>query len=339
MVKLRGEKMKKLFTFIFCCLLVFFGYKYYTNTTDFKLSKIGYSKEEISVINDNIPSKYIDVILQKKYSSELIEYIKNNKINYEEISSYLNNLEDNKDNNNNELDDETLTVFKKEEYFIEDNLDRYLSYLEKNNDLLPKEVITIVNANADFDFYTNIVSADTSKDYLVLVNKFNKLNENYVPSDLEYISSTYGGGRLRKVVVSKFEEMTYDASLIGLSLENVSSYRSYETQQNLYNNYVKSDGVAEADTYSARAGHSEHQTGLAIDINSVEVSFENTDEFKWLKNNAHKYGFILRFPKNKDNITGYTYEPWHYRYVGTEASKYIYENDITFDEYYAFFLK
>ena len=117
----------------------------------------------------------------------------------------------------------------------------------------------------------------------------------------------------------------------------MSSYRSYDYQVNLYNNYVKSDGKDAADTYSARPGFSEHQTGLAVDIYNKELpytSFEETKEFEWMQKNAYKYGFILRFPKDKVNITGYQYEAWHYRYVGKKAAKYIHDHNITLEEYY-----
>ena len=107
---------------------------------------------------------------------------------------------------------------------------------------------------------------------------------------------------------------------------------------NLYDNYVATDGKEAADTYSARAGYSEHQTGLAVDIyNKVlpYTSFEETEEFTWMQENAYKYGFILRFPKDKTNITGYQYESWHYRYVGKEVAKEIHENNLTLEEYLA----
>ena len=95
---------------------------------------------------------------------------------------------------------------------------------------------------------------------------------------------------------------------------------------------------AKADTYSARAGTSEHQTGLATDVNSVSTSFENSSAFKWLEKNSYKYGFILRYPKGKEHITGYMYEPWHYRYVGSEVAKVIKEKNITYEEYYATYI-
>ena len=120
-----------------------------------------------------------------------------------------------------------------------------------------------------------------------------------------------------------------------IKLKSVSAYRSYSVQKSLYKSYVKRDGVKKADTYSARAGSSEHQTGLAVDINtaSSRANFQNTKEYKWLINNSYKYGFIERYPKGKTNITGYKYEPWHYRYVGVEAASIIHEKGITFEEY------
>jgi len=128
---------------------------------------------------------------------------------------------------------------------------------------------------------------------------------------------------------------------IGLNIKAISTYRSYNTQQDLYNRYVKKDGEEEADTYSARPGHSEHQTGLAIDAYNIThsyLNFDQTNEYAWLKNNAHQYGFIIRYPEGKEYITGYMYEPWHFRYVGEEIASYIYYNNITFDEYYAKFI-
>ena len=102
-----------------------------------------------------------------------------------------------------------------------------------------------------------------------------------------------------------------------------SSYRDYESQENVWNNYEARNGEEYADSIAARPGYSEHQTGLALDIityGANKNTFEDTDEFKWLQKNAHKYGFILRYPKDKEDITGYEYESWHYRYVGVEAA-------------------
>ena len=139
---------------------------------------------------------------------------------------------------------------------------------------------------------------------------------------------------LADVAYEKYVEMWDAAKKEGLSMMVVSAYRTEDYQRNLYNNNVRTSGKVYADNYSARAGHSEHQTGLAIDLGSTYTSFEYSAEFRWLQNHAHEYGFILRYPKGKEWITGYAYEPWHYRYVGTDVAKIIYEEGITFEEYY-----
>ena len=130
--------------------------------------------------------------------------------------------------------------------------------------------------------------------------------------------------------------MKEDAKNNNINIYVISGFRSYERQNTLYNNYVNRDGKEKADTYSARPGHSEHQSGLAADINSLSQSFENTNEGKWLNENCYKYGFIIRYPKGKEDITGYIFEPWHIRYVGYELSSKLYNNGnwITMEEYF-----
>ena len=106
-------------------------------------------------------------------------------------------------------------------------------------------------------------------------------------------------------------------------------------QKIIYNDYVARDGQLMADTYSARPGYSEHQSGLAIDVNSLDQDWENTPEGKWLSANCYKYGFIIRYPKGKEDITGYMYEPWHIRYVGKDLAEKLYNNGnwLTLEEY------
>lgn len=123
------------------------------------------------------------------------------------------------------------------------------------------------------------------------------------------------------------------AKNVGYNIPLVSGFRSYSRQVTLYNNYVAKDGQALADTYSARPGHSKHQTGLAFDVGKIDDNYGNTPEGIWLYNNCHKYGFILRYPQGKTNITGYKYEPWHIRYVGVEHATNIYNQNITLEEY------
>ena len=231
--------------------------------------------------------------------------------------------------------------FSKEEYYVENNYERYLKYKEENNVDI-KEAIKCVNANIDNKFYTNIVSTDLSKGILILVNKYNRLDSSFSPN-LVTMDSKYSreGLKMEKEAYEHFKEMVDDARKDDIKIYNISSYRSYSSQSSLYTSYSNKDGVAKADTYSARPGHSEHQTGLATDIicASIGCKFEERKEYEWLKNNSYKYGFIIRYPKGKEYITGYTFEPWHYRYVGLDVAKYIYEHDITFDEYYEVFVK
>lgn len=241
-----------------------------------------------------------------------------------------------------EEDDEPVIIDHKSEFdikesnYIESLYSRYVDYRNKHDEYTDDEIITYVNIGLDKDFYTDIVDTDLSDGYLILCNKYHTLKSDYVP-DLVSLDG-YGGGKMERVAAQKFKEMSDDAKKDGISIYNVSGYRSYNTQKDLYNGYVSRNGQAKADTFSAKPGTSEHQTGLATDINSVSDSFANTSAYKWLIENAYKYGFILRYPKGKEFITGYKYEPWHFRYVGIDVAKIVYEKDITYDEYYATYI-
>jgi D-alanyl-D-alanine carboxypeptidase len=132
---------------------------------------------------------------------------------------------------------------------------------------------------------------------------------------------------------SALSKMIAAAKKDGIKLWICSGYRDYDLQSRLYNNYVKKDGKEKADTYSARPGHSEHQSGLAFDLNRTDSSFNGTPEALWIAANAHKYGFIVRYPEGKMDITGYKYEPWHVRYLGVELATSVYESGLTLEEY------
>lgn len=153
------------------------------------------------------------------------------------------------------------------------------------------------------------------------------------------LPSTYAPGESEEARAA-FEKMAAEAKLSGYELVAFSTYRSFDYQRQLYEKYVSNDGQEEADRYSARAGYSEHQTGLAFDIGEqlfeqhfARESFGETEAGKWIAANASKYGFIMRYPKDKENITGYMYEPWHFRYVGEELAVKVYEAGITLEEY------
>ena len=211
-----------------------------------------------------------------------------------------------------------------------EKVDKTTETNNNNDSLLENENIQNEHKIIEIDGVTYI-------DGILIVNKTYSLPEDFVPTDT-YESATgmsYCSNCINKEAYQKFQEMEADATSIGLNIWIQSGYRSYSLQDTLYNNYVNADGKIAADTYSARPGHSEHQTGLAFDLNSISDDFQYTDEGMWVNQNAHKYGFIIRYPKEKEDITGYKYESWHLRYVGEEIAKILYNNGdwITLEEY------
>ncbi len=321
-----------------------------------ELSKIGYNVDEINLINEKLNQSNINIVLEHQYIKNIKNLLENKEFKKDNLDNYLElteksnlSIEDILYIVNNEYytlnikyDEKVLEIIKSE-YCIKEYLERYVNYYNKNKLEIPK-VISNVNANLDYEYYTNTSNADLSKRNLILVNKYYKLDKSYVPSDLVTIDSKYGNKRqIQKEVYEAFIKMFEASKSEGLHLYIASPYRSYSYQKTLYDNYVKSDGITNADTYSARAGYSEHQTGLAIDLMASGTTslnqFESTKEFKWMIKNAHKYGFILRYPKGKEDITGYIYEPWHYRYLGVEVATKVYESNLTYDEYYAYYIR
>lgn len=230
---------------------------------------------------------------------------------------------------------------KKElKYYKDENVKEYEEYRQKNPDLSIEKVITNVNIGLNNKYYTNTKPSKYLNTEKILVNKYNYVTEDYIPENLQIVSSKYSSKTVKLVSYAKeaFEELAAAAENENYTINAMSSYRDYAYQNTLYNNYAKKDGYDNADTYSARPGYSEHQTGLAVDIDNKKeyfTNFEKTKEYEWMQNNAYKYGFILRFPKDKVLETGYEYESWHYRYVGKEIAKYIHDNNMCYEEYYA----
>mgnify|MGYP003310485750 CR=1 FL=1 len=235
---------------------------------------------------------------------------------------------------------EDVLGVSKSEIFYPEYFNKYISYHATMPSYGMQDVIFRVNVGLDSPFYQNIKTITYPHELLVIVNKYNKLPDNFQQYNLVGMNRAYtvNDGKqylLLDIVNEKYMQMADAAKTAGLSMKVVSAYRTESYQAGLYNNKLRATGRVNADNYSARPGHSEHQTGLAVDINSTSGSFEYTAEFKWLKQHAHEYGFILRYPKGKEWITGYAYEPWHYRYVGVDVATVIYEEDITYEEYYA----
>ncbi len=279
-----------------------------------KLLDLGYKNKDINSFYEKVP-KSIDVITSNEYDKNIINYISLN-------------------------------------YFKEENLDRYIKYdfidtnsvydttilKEKYN---YEDTVTFVNAYLDKDYYSNDIplSKDEASKLDVIVNKYYKLDKDYEPEDLTVINSKFASGtqKLRKEAAGKFEEMASDMLKENLKIYAGSTYRSYSYQEGLYNRYVKKDGFKEAETYSARAGYSEHQLGLAVDIVNGKWNYlsEGDKEYTWLVNNSYKYGFILRYPHESEYITGYVFEDWHFRYLGIDLATKVHESKLTYDEYIA----
>ena len=223
-----------------------------------------------------------------------------------------------------------------ERYFIAKNFDRYLAYHKADTTLTAlNDIIAIVNVGRDRE--DSAVPCDTSKGQLMLVNGRHYLDEDYKPDDLMAFQKTYCYEEQKALgaVVQAFMAMQQECKKqTDAQLMVNSAYRSYQQQIGTYKRNEKG--------YAARAGSSEHQTGLAIDVTSLQHPmrwpFDTSKEGVWMREHCHEYGFILRYPKKQANMIGYKYEPWHLRYVGMETAKRVHDEDITFDEYYAFYL-
>ena len=251
---------------------------------------------DITYIEETTFSENINILLELGYTSSEINTF------YEKVPDSINVITSNNYNKN-------IINYLGLDYFKEENLDRYIKYdndenkldsvydvTEIENNYTYEDTVTFVNAFLDKDYYSNDIHLDNEEASKidVIVNKYYKLDSDYEPSDLTYISSKYASGsnqRLRKEAAEKFEEMASDALDNGYKIYAGSTYRSYDYQLGLYNRYVAQDGFDEAETYSARAGYSEHQLGLAVDIINGRWQYlsEDDDEYTWLIDNCYKY--------------------------------------------------
>ncbi|MGP4038307.1 M15 family metallopeptidase [Gracilibacillus sp. D59] len=205
------------------------------------------------------------------------------------------------------------------------------------------------NEQSDEKSGDSLTVIDNPNSVSLVVNKQRKLPDGFEPDNLVEANVSYLAGEgnpkrlLRKVAADALEDLFADAKGAGLELVAVSGYRSYDRQKQLYESNVAANGQEHADKFSAKPGTSEHQTGLAMDVASaalvsvLEQSFIETNEGQWLKDHAHEHGFIIRYPEGKEDITGYSYEPWHLRYVGKEIATEIYQSKITLEEYFGLY--
>lgn len=312
-LKLKKKFKRRLIILLFIIIISIVGIKSYKTykyhqTYEYKLLEKNYTKEETDLLLEKLDKTKIEKLLTTEKNEKLINILN-------------------------------------EKYFLIKNLDKYIAYSDKNPEISLTEVIALVNVHRDQDYYENMEVTDTSKGNTMLVNKYNSLSKDYEVEDLKTISKTYSYGdnkKLNKEAYDAFISLADDAKKEGYTILIVSSYRTYQDQEDVWKDYKASFGTKKADAYAARAGSSEHETGLAIDVadyNDKNDKFEATESFKWMQTNAHKYGYILRYPKGKENITGYSYEAWHYRYVGIDTATKVYNEGITYDEYYEYYLK
>lgn len=314
MVKRKKLNIKKLSIFLgvvlLIIILIILGIKSIINekqlkrSIEYKLSEVGYSTNEIDIIKNSLNNEEISSLLNIKYNTNTIKFIK-------------------------------------DKYFIFNNLDKYIEY-SKNNDDDSSLVVAKVNTKASTGWYSTIYETDTSKNELMLVNKFYKLDETYIP-DLTSVSLTYAyeGKKVSKLIYDNLINLLENARENGYKLVVSQGYRSYSDQSEAYNDILNSSGESYADKIASRPGHSDYQTGLSVDIkpyNTLVDDPSTNPDHEWLVNNAYKYGFILRYPMDKEEITGFSYDAWRFRYVGLEAAKIIYEDNITFDEYYEYYI-
>lgn len=252
--------------------------------------------------------------LNEFFSEDEISYMERNNITYEDVKSYL--------------PYQKFNIYNYYDYeALKNKTDTYL------------EAINMVSNSNYYKPYSQTEKAKTF-DNIILVNKHYYLDKNYTPNnlisiskyDVDYIHRENENMLLDAKALSSYKKLYEEAAKEGLTLTIFSAYRTYEKQEYLYYNVCE-----ENDLFSAKPGHSEHQTGLAIDVSTRNYGliqdFSNSKEYKWLKENSYKYGFIERYPKDKETVTLYSYEPWHYRYVGIDLATYIYNHNITLEEY------
>ena len=277
------------------------------NSIEYKLELNGLTISEIEELKNLLTMDQLTDFYLKKYDNSIIEYIK-------------------------------------APHFIYDNLDDYLKYNNKKTKYSIKDIVTVVNVHAYEEDYENVNSVDISLGSLMLVNKNNVLASDYVPNEIITLEESYAyeNVKISNDIYDAFLSLLESAKNSGYTLVASSGYRGYAEQEAVYNEYKSLYGRYEADSIVAHPGCSDHQTGLAVEIEPFDKnpeSIEENEEYLWLVNNAYKFGFIQRYPKDKEFITKFDYEPWHYRYVGIEAAYKMHNEGLTLEEYYYYYIK
>ena len=268
----------------------------------YALNEKGYKKNTIIFLIKNLDKTKMTEFLAQKYNKDYDEYIENDLFDYSK-------------------------------------LDRYLEYQKEHKKLSIDEIVYRVELNLDKDYYDDAVTIKNPDDITVLTNKYLQIPEHYEPADLvdmadDYANNYYGQVKLRKEAYEAFVKMCNASRKENINFYAESGYRDFEDQEITYNNYVYNNGQETADKYAARPGFSEHELGLAIDLANIWTITEKGEEYAWLDKNAHKYGFIIRYKKQWEEVTGYAAESWHIRYIGVETATKVHEKNMSYEEYY-----
>ena len=279
----------------------------YTKTYEYRLLQVGYSKDDVSTINNKLNDQEKEFLINKKYDSDSLEFLK-------------------------------------EKYFIFENFDKYIAYKIEKKEIDNSRIVAIINTEVNVDWFEFEKKTDTSKGSLMLVNRLYGLDSDFEVEDLVSIPSkyAYSGKKISNSIMDDLIAMCDAASEDGYTLVVSNAYRSYKEQKKLYNEYADSYGKSYADEFVARPGHSEYETGLSLDLEPYGKSYKNpksSDEYIWLEENAYKYGFIFRYTSEKEDLTLFPEDVWRLRYVGEDAATIIYNEGICFEEYYAYFVK
>lgn len=279
----------------------------YNNSYEYKLSNVGYSEEEINKIKSKLNDKQIDKLLTVKYDKNIIDFFD-------------------------------------EKYFLFKNISKYISYKNESKIEDNSKIVAIINSEANIEWFDNEKETDISKGNLMLVNRLYGLSKDYVPEEIVSVPSQYAytGKKISNLILNNIISLIEAGKEEGYTFVVSDGYRSYDEQKKLYDNYASSYGMSEADKIVAKPGHSEYQTGISFDLmpyNKVIADVSKNEEYLWLRENAHKYGFIFRFESDKESLTGFKASSWRLRYVGSDAASIMYSEKICFEEYYAYFVE
>lgn len=302
----------RFFIFIVVLLSIIIGVIYfvkqnnYKKSYEYKLLEVGYSEEEVSTLITKYDNERLDKLLNIKYNEHIVELME-------------------------------------EKYFIFSKLNEYLEYKDKYKKKSYNEIVQTVNVEMHIDWLDNQKETDISKKELMIVNRIYGLNESYVPEDLVDVpvKYAYAGKKLSNSVLQEVIKLIEEGKKSNFNFVVSDGYRSYEDQKKMYDSYADSIGVSETDEFVARPGHSEHQSGLLLELkpyNKIISDVSTNEEYLWLRENAHRFGFIFRYNKEHEKLTGFSSFTWKIRYVGVEAATTIYNEGICFEEYYAYFV-